>query len=194
MVAGCSAPTAATPYPGACATLEPVEWDPAGRSTGVPTDVVIRVRFDDYPDPDTVRSDSLLLTTGFFWVPAVYSVDLVAKTAMLRPWQQLSANLGYAIHLTSTLRSLQGCAAPDTIREFQAGTGPAGLPSAPVPAFADVQALFDRRCGGSSCHLDPGPPAGCVAQPAAGLSLCAGQAWDALSGICLLYTSDAADE
>jgi hypothetical protein len=150
---------------------------------GVPTDVVIRVRFDDYPDPDTVRSDSLLLTTGYFWVPAVYGVDLVAKTVTLQPWQALSPDLGYAIHLKPILRSLQGCAAPDALREFRTGAGPAGIPVPPVPPLAQVQALFDRRCGGSTCHLDPGPLAGCLTQPAAGLSLCAGETFDALVGV-----------
>ena len=65
----CSYPTDDTPYPGQCVPLHPWRSCPLPNSVGVPTDVIFRITFDDYPDPDTVRSDSLLLTTGFFWVP-----------------------------------------------------------------------------------------------------------------------------
>ena len=190
---GCSTPTASTPHPGTCTTLEPIGWSPAGFSTGVPTDVVIRVQFDDYPDPETVRSDSLLLTTGLFWVPASYGVDLRTKTATLRPWQGLSAEVGYTVHLTPALRSLTGCSAPYTTREFRTGSTQASLPPPTIPAFTDVQAIFDRRCGGSGCHLDTveptpdtpdEPPAtACSPQPASALSLCASESWDALVGV-----------
>jgi hypothetical protein len=180
VVAGCSYPSSASPHPGECATLEPVVWNPAGFSTGAPTDVVIRVQFDDYPDPETVRSDSLLLTTGFFWVPASYGVDLPAKTATLRPWSPLSPDLGYTIHLMPRLASLSGCPAPYTTREFRTGSGPASTPAPAVPPFSDVQAIFDGRCGGSGCHLDSGA---CSPQPASALSLCDAEAWDALVGV-----------
>ena len=52
-----------------------------------------------------------------------------------------------------------------------------------MATLADVQAIFDRRCGGGGCHLDTTkdtPEARCLAMPAAGLSLCAPQAWAAL--------------
>ena len=208
-VSGCSTPTGNTPYPGACWPLEPVEWTPAGSSVGVPTDTLVRVRFDDYPDPDTVGSNSLVLTTGFYWVPATHHVDLIEKTAIIRPWAQLSSNLGYTIHLQPTLHSLQGCPVAQTIRSFRTGDSPSGSEPAPVvPPFADVQAIFDQRCG-TGCHLgsttsEPSkgsdPPAmgsvqqswtspdansatasgACLAKPAAGLSLCAEDAFAAL--------------
>ena len=68
-----------TPYPGTCRALEPVLWTPAGNSSGAPTDTSIRIVFDDYPDPDTFGSETLLLTTGFFWVPGAYRVDLIDR-------------------------------------------------------------------------------------------------------------------
>jgi hypothetical protein len=180
---GCSRPTASTPYPGGCATLIPTVWEPAANSLGAPTDVVVRVTFNDYPDPNTVNSDSLLLTTGFFWIPGVYGVDLPAKTATLRPWRPLSPNLAYTLHLVPGLHSLDGCAAPDTTREFRTGAGPEGASPPPVPAFADIQALFEARCGGG-CHLDASVPGGgCLGAPAGGLSLCAAESWDALVGV-----------
>jgi hypothetical protein len=177
--AGCSTTTDATPYPGTCTPLTPLSWSPPGSSEGVPTDVVIRIRFDGYPDPDTLGSESLSMTTGFYWVPARFRVDLLDKTVSLRPWQQLSSNLGYTLHLQSTLHSLQGCAAESTIRSFRTGDGPSGGEPAPVvPPFTEVQALFADRCAGG-CHIaDDG--VGCVDRPEGGLSLCATDAFDAL--------------
>ena len=73
--------------------------------------------------------------------------------------------------------SLAGCAGTFTQRRFTTGDGPANLPAPPVPAFADVQAIFTAACAGS-CHADPS--GGCLSAPAAGLSLCAGEARAAL--------------
>jgi hypothetical protein len=189
--AGCSTPTAETPYPGACWPLQPVQWIPAGSSGGVPIDTVVRIRFDDYPDPDTVGSDSLTLTTGFYWVPGTHHVDLIEKTVTMRPWRPLSSNLGYTIHLQPTLHSLQGCAVAETIRSFRTGDGPAGEEPAPVvPPFAEVQAIFDRRCG-NRCHLEwIEGTSSCVAKPAAGLSLCAQDAFAALVDVPSRAQSD----
>jgi len=181
--ASCSYPTDETPYPGACAPLVPIAWTPSGDSVDVPTDVVIKVTFNDYPDPDEVRSGNLLLTTSFFWVPGTYSVDLINKQATLRPWRPLVRQLGYSIHLRPAIRSLAGCPGTVAEREFRTGDGPAGVPEAPSATMADVQDIFDRRCGGGGCHLDTAQPPGegsCLAAPAAGLSLCARDAWAAL--------------
>jgi len=176
--ASCSVTTDATPHPGACALLEPIAWSPAGESQDVPTDVVIRVRFDDYPDPDTLGSESLAMTTGFYWVPGVFRVDLLEKTVAMRPWRPLSPNLGHTVHLQPTLHSLRGCVAEATTRSFRTGDGPTDAEPAPVvPPFADVQALFTSRCAGGCHAADDGA---CVARPAAGLSLCASEAFDAL--------------
>jgi hypothetical protein len=48
----------------------------------------------------------------------------------------------------------------------------------PAPALADVQAIFEASCAGSSCHIDP--TGACLAAPFGGLSLCAAEARDAL--------------
>jgi hypothetical protein len=189
--AGCSRPTDTSPYPGACSTLTPTVWVPASNSTGVPTDTTVRVTFDDYPDPDSVGSNTLLLTTGFFWVPGIYGVDLLNKTAILRPWRALSPNLSYTLHLAPALHSLSGCPAPDTTREFRTGDGPSGASPPAVPAFADIQKIFDTRCGSGGCHLDASAAGdGCLATPAAGLSLCASQSWEALVGVTSQQESD----
>lgn len=192
-VASCSYTTDETPYPGACVPLVPIAWTPLGNSVDVPTDVVIKVRFNDYPDPDGVRSGALLLTTGFFWVPGTYGVDLIDKQVTLRPWRPLVGQLGYTIHLRPAIGSLAGCPGTTAEREFRTGDGPAGVPPPPAVPMAAVQEIFNRRCGsaGVGCHLDKTPAPGearCLQAPAAGLSLCAPQAWAALVQVPSLQT------
>jgi hypothetical protein len=149
----------------------------------VPTNVVFRITFDDYPDPDSVRSDSILLTTGYFWVPGTYGVDLIGKAAIMRPISSLSPDVGYALHLRPALRSLAGCPGTSEDLDFITGAGPAEQPPVTTPALAEVQTIFDARCGGG-CHLGAADdPAACADLPAAGLSLCAPDARDALVGV-----------
>jgi hypothetical protein len=155
-----------------------VAFVPRPNDVGVPTDVVFRITFDDYPDPDTVRSDSVLLTTGFFWVPGTYGVDLIGKAAIVRPISWLSPDLGYSLHLRPALASLSGCPGTSEEVEFITGAGPAGAPTPETPPFEQVQAIFDSRCAGG-CHLTDGN-AGCVSPAAADLSLCATDAWASL--------------
>jgi hypothetical protein len=131
-------------------------------SVGVPTDITFRITFDDYPDPDTVRSDSLLLTTGYFWVPGTYGVDLIGKAAVVRPINSLAPRLGYGLHLRPALASLAGCPGHDRELSFVTGDGPIGH-LRPNAAARVVQAILDAKCGGG-CHLggdDSGT--GCVA-------------------------------
>jgi hypothetical protein len=179
----CSYPSDDTPYPGACVPLHPVAFVPGPNSVGVPTDVLFRITFDDYPDPDTVRSDSILLSTGYFWVPGTYGVDLIGKAAVMRPISSLSPVVGYALHLRPALGSLAGCPGTSVDLDFTTGGGPAGQAPVTTPALAEVQTIFDARCGGG-CHLGAAADAtACVASPAAGLSLCAPDARDALVGV-----------
>ncbi|HEY7375400.1 MAG TPA: hypothetical protein VIF57_24795 [Polyangia bacterium] len=183
---GCSYPTGQSPYPGECAPLHPLVFVPRPNMVAVPTDVEFRITFDDYPDPDTVRSDSLLLTTGYFWVPGNYGVDLIGKAAVMRPIRGLSGQIGYGLHLRPALGSLAGCPGTSQDLQFMTGSGPAGgAPPAPTPSFAtDVQPILDSRCAGGGCHLavDDAGTTACSDAPAAQLSLCAADAWDALVG------------
>jgi hypothetical protein len=167
-----------------------VAYVPLPNSVAVPTDVVFRIRFNDYPDPDTVRSDSLLLTTGYFWVPGSYGVDLIGKAAVMRPVRSLVPVLGYGLHLRPGLSSLAGCPGTSQELEFVTGEGPSGETPPEPPAFEEVQAIFTGRCA-RGCHLADGDgDAGCVAPAAAGLSLCASEAWDALVGVRSRQASD----
>jgi len=180
---GCSYPTGQSPYPGQCTALQPLAFVPAPNSVVVPTDVEFRITFNDYPDPDTVRSDTILLTTGYFWVPGNYGVDLIGKAAVMRPIRDLSHQIGYGLHLRPALSSLAGCPGTSEDIQFVTGDGAAGQPSPPTASLQkDVQPIFDARCGGG-CHLasdDAG--GGCAAAPAAGLSLCATDSWASLVG------------
>ena len=156
---------------------------PVTNSVAVPTDVVFRVTFDDYPDPDKVRSNSLLLTTGYFWVPGTYGVDLIGKAAVMRPISTLVTELGYGLHLRPALSSLAGCPGTSVDIEFVTGDGPAGHAPPPPPAYQEsIQPIFDARCGGG-CHLGPGDTGDCLASPAADLSLCAADSWARLVGV-----------
>lgn len=179
---GCSYPTGQSPYPGQCLTLQPLALVPFPNAVGVPTNVEFRITFDDYPDPDTVRSNSILLTTGYFWVPGNYGVDLIGKAAVMRPIRDLSRQLGYGLHLRPALSSLAGCPGTSEDIQFITGDGPATPPAPLTASFeADVQPIFDARCGGG-CHLaadDAG--GGCAAAPAGGLSLCAADSWASLA-------------
>jgi hypothetical protein len=156
-----------------------VRFVPQPNAVGVPIDVVFRITFDDYPDPDTVRSDSVLLTTGFFWVPGTYGVDLIGKAAIVRPISWLSADLGYSLHLRPGLSSLAGCPGTSEEIEFITGTGPANPPAPETPPFAQVQEIFAARCAGG-CHLTADGDGGCSTAAAADLSLCAPEAWASL--------------
>jgi len=146
----------------------------------VPTDTVFRLTFNDYPDPDKVRSDSLLLTTGYFWVPGTYSVDLIGKAAVMKPIRDMAGGLGYSLLVRPALGSLAGCPGPNEDIEFITADGPAGMPAPAPPTLASVQAIFDASCAGGCHQAAAEDGGGCLAAPAAGLSLCAQDAWSSL--------------
>ena len=156
---------------------------PLPNSTEVPTDVTFRITFNDLPDPDTVRSGTILLTTGYFWVPGTYGVDLIDKAAFMRPIRPLVPKLGYSLHLRPALGSLAGCPGSSEDIEFITGEGGTGAPPPEPAPFASVQGIFGARCGGAGCHLAADDASGCLPAPAAGLSLCASEAWDSLVSV-----------
>jgi hypothetical protein len=176
--AGCSYPTDRTPYPGACTPMAVTSWaPPMPADGGVPTDTLVRATFSDYPDPDTVGLSSMSLTSGVYRVPELYRVDLAVKGVVMAPDSTLTPQLGYAANVSPGLTSLAGCGVMFTQYVFTTGAGPANLPIPPVPPFTEVQAIFGASCAGG-CHADA--TGGCLAAPAGGLSLCAGEARGAL--------------
>ncbi len=157
------------------------DWSPYADELNVPTDLTVDLTFSDYPDPDTVGEPTMLLTTGVYRVPEIYRVDLARKAVTMSPSGQLNSQLGYTVTVAAAVASLAGCAGTFAQRTFTTGEGPANAPSPPVPALADVQAIFTAACAGSKCHSDAS--GGCLAAPAAGLSLCAAEARDALLNV-----------
>ncbi|HVR62470.1 MAG TPA: Ig-like domain-containing protein [Polyangia bacterium] len=177
-------------FPGHCGPFEVVRWVPAGFAQNVPTNTPIDLYFSDYPDPDTLGTSSLLLTTGVFYHVGTYSADLIDKRVRFVTPGSLRPLLGYSINVTPTLRSLQGCATSAQQRTFETGAGPAPVPAGePVPTFDAVLPVFARSCGGDGCHrasASTGPDAGagaCLPAPASGLSLCDAEAFDALVSV-----------
>jgi hypothetical protein len=181
VAAGCSQPTGAQPYAGSCDPFPPIAWDPTPNALDVPRDAPIRVMFADYPDPDTLGSADFLLWSGVFFHTGSYAVDLLDKAVIFRPSNLLRANLGYTVAILPPLHSLSGCPTEYQTRSFDTGdTTVPGQPRADVP-FATIQPILARSCGGGACHRAPEEAGGgCLDQPAAGLSLCDDDAWDAL--------------
>jgi hypothetical protein len=177
--------------------MEAVGWTPPPLETGVPTDTPLVVTFSDYPDPDTVSVSSLLLNTGVFRVPEGYRVDLITRSVQMIPISELGTNLGYAVNVLPSLRSLAGCPTRPAHTEFTTGNGRLGTPLPSPPTFADIGAIFAAACAGN-CHA--APDGTCLAAPAAGLSLCLAEARDALidvpsrevAGLALVTPRDAA--
>jgi hypothetical protein len=187
--AGCSTPTETQPFAGTCAPLRVLQWTPNGGALDVPRDTTIRLVLDDYPDPDTVDLGGFIVTTGVFYHPGVYAVDLLDKTISFRASGTLFPDLGYNLTIRPALQSLHGCPALEERRSFRTSATsamPPAMPPESVP-FAQVQPIFARACAGGACHraASDGPAGldGCLPTPAAGLSLCDRDAVRALVGV-----------
>jgi hypothetical protein len=180
----CSKPEGTQPFPGMCGPLQALTWEPKAFAQQVPRDAVIRITFDDYPDPDTVGAADFLLTTGVYWHTGVYGVDLIDKSIWFRAANPLRAELGYTVTVMPPLLSLQGCPTILAQRTFHTASALAMPAEPPAVAFSDVQPILKRSCGGAGCHrAAPEEGGACLDAPAAGLSLCDRDAVDALVGV-----------
>jgi hypothetical protein len=183
--ASCSQPTDRQPFPGTCAPFAVVEWTPPGQAEGVPTNAVVELVFSDYPEPDSVGPQDFLLMSGIQRRIGAFKIDLITKSIRFRTTNPLYPNLTYTMMVLGPLQSLQGCPVREEQRSFHTGTVPAPVtPGGAAPAFAAVLEIFARSCGGGACHRqaqDQG--GGCLEAPAKGLSLCDGEAYDALVGV-----------
>ena len=132
---------------------------PGRKRNDAPTNPLISVGFDDYPDPDTVDSDGLMLTTAVYWIPGAYCVDLVDRVVTLRPVVQPDQRVGLYGPLEPR---------PPVARRLPRDRGPAAVPDRPVagrparparsPTLADVQAIFTAHCAGGCHAAAPTPP------------------------------------
>jgi hypothetical protein len=182
--AGCSQPTDTQPYANACEPLRVQSWSLPAGALDVPRDTTVRLVFDDYPDPDTVGLGGVIVTTGVYYNGGTYGVDLIEKAVTFHPIGSFRPQLSFNITVRPGLRSLHGCEAAMAQRSFRTGTAftsPTPTPPEARP-LADVLPIFAQSCSGGACHRAVGgaPGDGCLAAPAAGLSLCDAQARDAL--------------
>jgi hypothetical protein len=182
----CSAPTDVQPFEGDCGLFGVSGWQPNANDEDVPRDLPIRLQLTDYPEPDTVGYDGVVITTGLYYWGGDYAIDLVGKTITFRPSGGLRGGLGYDVHVLPTLRSLRGCAAVKQEISFRTGSGLVPKPP-PVPApatFSDVRKIFARSCAGAACHrASDAAGGGCLDAPAGALSLCDRDAVSALVAV-----------
>jgi hypothetical protein len=164
-----------------------VIWYPAANSGDAPTNPIIRVTFDDYPDPDTADGAGLSLSTAVYGIAGTYSVDLIGRAVNMRPWANLISEVGYMLRVHPALQSLGGCPGTESQRQFRTGTTRVAVPAPPAAAMAEVQAIFDAHCA-AGCHAQP--DGGCLTAPFGGLSLCATEARGALLDVPSRQQSD----
>jgi hypothetical protein len=162
--------------------MRALEWTPSGGETNVARDTTVRVRFGQYPDPDTADLGGIIVTTGAFYHPGTIHTDLIDKTITYAPAGGWRADLGYNINVRAGLISLQGCVAVPEQRSFRTAiAAPPAAPTVPPTPYEAVQPIFAARCAGAGCHRATAEDGGgCLGAPAAGLSLCDAQAVDAL--------------
>ena len=179
---GCSYPSAQQPEPGTCVPLTVVSSTPPDGATGLPTDGSIRLDMSDFPDPDSVRLDTVLLSSGIYTRLGGFVVDFITRSIQFAPRNPLQADLTYEVTVAPTVRSLTGCTAVSDQRTFSTGAGPADppVPAPEVPAWSAILPIFAARCGGSQCHRPAPDDGSCLDTPAQGLSLCDRDAYAAL--------------
>jgi hypothetical protein len=192
----CSYADGEPPRAGECAAMGVVQVFPAPNEQRAPVNVAPTVEFSDFPDPDTIGTETFLLFSSVFRYVGRYRVDLLDRQVSLVPSGFLQNGTGHSIVLRAGVRSLRGCQLPQTagpngtlvnehyyrFRTVEPGEKPTA-PSPvdpPPPPLAAVLDVFARGCAGGACHLAELPGAGepgdlataCLNRPAGGLSLC----------------------
>ena len=182
----CSQTTNRQAFPGACSPFSVISSVPADGADQIPTDARLSLGFSDFPDPETVSLDTVLLSSGVQTRLGGLQVDLITRSIGFQIRNLLSPDLTYLVTVLSGVRSLEGCPVKVDQRKFHTGGGPTDPPPPPPPIpslTSDVLPLFAARCGGSLCHRQPAEQGGgCLTAPAKGLSLCDSEAWGALVG------------
>lgn len=129
-----------------------VSVDPEPGATGVYTDKVIRVFFDDHLDASSIEQNSFDLHSGPVgrWIMAFY--DPIDKSLVVWPSSPMIANTVWVLDLKKGLLGLAGePIMPGEAARFQ--TGDALGDNAPYAALSypkDIAPIFTRRC--VQCH------------------------------------------
>jgi hypothetical protein len=160
------------PLLGACTSLNSIDeyagstWlplavtvtaDPAPDANGlIARDAVVRVVFDDYPDPDTALFGPLLLRSGKGNFDVDVRVDLANKSILVHPRSLLQPDAQYELLLAPDVRALDGRTVPAggfvaliSVGETIAGTGGAD----PISWSRDVAPPL-QQCS-PACHAPP---------------------------------------
>lgn len=199
----CSVTKSEEPRPGSCTPFQLLSLTPDG-SSPVRTDTAFVFAFTDFPDPDSAVNSNFGVFSGPYYYTARETVDLIGRAIAFKPTSSLPAGLGFTLAMSAQISSLRGCpltppppplpnGKPTTsyyfaIHTVEPNVDPPPAPPAPSPGtFAQVLDVMARHCAGAGCHLDTAAGAdgagGCLAAPGGGLSLCAGQAFDAMVSI-----------
>ena len=97
-----------------------VSSTPLDGASGVPTDAPISLDISDFPDPDSVRLDTVLLSSGVYTRLGGFVVDFITRSIQFTPRNPLQADLTYrGDGAAGRSASLTGCTAKSDQRSFQ---------------------------------------------------------------------------
>ena len=141
--------------------LSVVATVPSSGAEGVPTDAVIELGFDAWPE-SPVPGGVVRMTAGVVDVGVQLEVDLVGRKLRVTPARYgeqpprlLDPQTGYTVVVAPALRATGGAtlAAP-FILKFRTGDTPAGRTARPMPRFGEVHAgVIAAAC--RDCHASP---------------------------------------
>lgn len=115
-----------------------------------PADRPLTVGFDAWLDPDTVRDDVVVLSSGEQAVPLWVEYDPVGRAVVAHAFGGLSPGLGYTLTVDSARLAALGGDAGRQVVSVGFRAGPAeGFAPPPTPSDAEMADLFAERCG---CH------------------------------------------
>jgi hypothetical protein len=145
-----------------------VQAEPGDGAMDQPQNLVIKLRFTDFPDPAslivhlardprTQEQATLRLLSGSTSQPLKDpEIDLVGRQVLLRPEAPLPANTEHTLELPEAVRALSGAALPKRTLRFR--TGQRMLPADPAPPALTIKEIFGEggvllgQCTLPECH------------------------------------------
>jgi hypothetical protein len=149
LAGGCISPTSRPRFeepPLPALKLEVSTVPPPDGDGKIVRDALLRVSFDDYPDPDTAQFGPLLLRSGNATFDVLMRVDLTGRAITVQPRSLLAPDTQYELVLGAELRALSGRTLGQTqVAALSVGSGlnPSPSPSpTPVTFETDVYPLL----------------------------------------------------
>ena len=117
----------------------------------LPANEVLKVTFDDYLDPESIRQTEVVVKSGAETATLNLGYDPVDRALLIIPRVGLRAGIGYEAFVSAEhLRSLSGNPLGDDIRWTFRAEGPRSQPEYQAIDFeTDIRPIFDMSCG---CH------------------------------------------